>query len=173
MHCLTSMTMHNTRYKDARVIFLEGRLKVPLCLFIFFAGLVPLHSHGQKNDTVSIFRVPVQLDSFVVKSSFDVNAFIRRVRSDTTFYKAFKNMRLVPYAADNDISVLDKNNQVYASLKSKTKQIRDKGCRATKVLEEQTTGDFYKRDSDYRYYTAALYAYLFFAKEPVCNETDI
>lgn len=165
--------MRNTRYKCARVIFPERHLKVLLCLLMLLASLFPLHIHAQQSDTTSIFRVPVQLDSFVVKSSFDVNAFIRRVRSDTTFYKAFKNMRLVPYAADNDINVFDKNNHVRASLKSKTKQLINKGCRSTKVLEEQTTGDFYKRDSGYKYYTAALYAHLFFAKVPVCNETDI
>jgi len=165
--------MRHIQCKSAGFIF-PGHFKIlQYCFLTFAAMLLPSCTYAQQYDTVSIFRVPVQLDSFVVKSSFDVNAFIRRVRSDTTFYKAFKNMRLVPYMADNDIRVFDKNNHVHASLKSRTKQITGKGCRSTKVLEEQTTGDFYKRDSDYRYYTAALYAHLFFAKEPVCNEDDI
>ena len=35
------------------------------------------------------------------------------------------------------------------------------------------SGDFYKRNGNYNYYTAELYDYLFFAKTPVCGETDI
>ncbi|MCD6013207.1 MAG: hypothetical protein K0Q79_3069 [Flavipsychrobacter sp.] len=128
---------------------------------------------AQQYDTASVFKLPIQLDSFVVSSGFDVNAFIRRIKADTTFYKAFKNMRFVPYDAVNDIQVLDKNNRATATLHSKTRQIYESKCRSTKVIEEQATGDFYMRNGEYRYYTAELYAYLFFAKKPVCNETDI
>ena len=142
------------------------------CLLAFIL-LFPAGLLAQNYDTGSIFKEPVSLDSFVIKSGFDVNAFIRRVRSDTTFYKAFRSMHLVPYDAVNDIKVYDKNDGIIASMHSKTKQKRDKGCRATRVLEENITGDFYNRDSSYRYYTAELFAYLFFAKQPVCNENDI
>ena len=41
------------------------------------------------------------------------------------------------------------------------------------VLEEKTTGDFYNRKQEYNYFTAELYAYLLFTKEPVCNENNI
>ena len=140
------------------------------CTCILLTGA---DAHAQNYDTGSIFKTPVSLDSFVMKSGFDVNAFIRRVRADTTFYKAFRSMHLVPYEAINDIKVFDKNNSVIASLHSKTKQRREKGCRVTDVLEENVTGDFYTRNGVYRYYTAELFAYLFFAKAPVCNETDI
>ncbi len=139
-----------------------------VCIFV----LLPVQGHAQQYDTVSIFRVPVQLDSFVVKTTFDVNAFIDRVKKDTTFYKAFRNMRFVPYSAVNMISVLGKKGRVKASLSSRTRQAIDKHCRTTKVIEEHTTGDFYDAGGNYRYYTAGLYAYLFFAKVPVCNETE-
>jgi hypothetical protein len=128
---------------------------------------------AQNMDTGSIFKEPVSLDSFVVKSGFDVNAFIRRVRTDTTFYKAFRSMHLVQYDAVNDIKVFGKKNDVIASLHSKTRQKREKNCRVTEVKEEQTTGDFYERDGSYRYYTTQLFASLFFSKTPVCGENDI
>jgi hypothetical protein len=141
--------------------------------FTFFIGaLLPLFCFAQY-DTVSVFKVPVEMDSFVLHAGFDVNAFIRRIKTDTTFYKAFKNMRFVPYEAVNAIDVYDKREHTVASLRSKTRQIRDKGCRRTEVIEEHTTGDFYKRNGDYNYYTAELYAYLFFAKKPVCNESEL
>ncbi len=37
------------------------------------------------------------------------------------------------------------------------------------VIEEKTTGNFYDRKGDYNYYTAELYANLFFTKGTVCK----
>ncbi len=82
-------------------------------------------------------------------------------------------MRFVPYNAVNDIKAFDKEGALTASLHSNTKQNINKGCRTTEVLDQKTTGDFFKRNGDYNYYTAELYDYLFFAKEPVCNESEI
>src|SRR6185437_13586949 len=48
-----------------------------------------------------------------------------------------------------------------------------KGCKTMKVINEKTTGDFYKRNHKYNYYTAELYAYLFFTNGTVCGENDI
>ena len=42
-----------------------------------------------------------------------------------------------------------------------------------KVLQEQTTGDFYTSDHDYNYFTGKLYASLFFTKGNVCGETNL
>jgi hypothetical protein len=135
--------------------------------------LLPVVCSAQRYDTVSVFSHPVTLDSVVVHAGFDVNAFIRRVRADTTFYKAFRNMRFVPYTAVNDIQVYDRHGRVQASLHSNTRQVYQDHCRSTQVISQTTTGDFYDRHGDYNYYTAALYAYLFFAPSPVCNESDI
>ena len=143
----------------------------------FIAGLLillcPLFATAQQPDITSRFSQPVALDSFVISNGFDIDAFIARVRADTTFYKAFKSMKLVPYTATNSIDVFGKSGDIIASLKSRTRQSRNAGCRTTKVLESNTTGDFYKPDSSYNYFTAGFYAYLFFADEPVCGETDI
>lgn len=138
-------------------------------LFIVYYAVV----YGQRYDTVSIFNLPIQLDTFVVRKGFDLSAFIRRVKEDTTFYKAFKNMRFVTYTAVNDIVAFDKSNRVAATMYSKTRQERTNNCRITKVLEERTTGDFLTKKGDYNYYTAELFAYLFFSPKPVCNESEV
>jgi hypothetical protein len=122
---------------------------------------------------VSIFSQPVSLDTFVVKSGFDVNAFIRRVRTDTTFYKAFRSIHLVPYNAVNDIRAYDKTGKIIASEFTRTKQKVINHCRSMEVLERKTTGDFYRRNGNYNYYTAELFAHLFYTKDSVCNENDI
>jgi hypothetical protein len=154
------------------VQFVSQFRKLFTCLFV----VIFLRTNGayaQVYDTASAFKEPVSLDTFVMKSGFDVNAFIRRVRTDTTFYKAFRSMHLVSYDAVNDIKVYDRSDAVIASLHSTTKQKREKNCRKTEVLKEEVTGDFYDRHGGYKYYTAELFAYLFFAKDPVCNENDV
>ncbi len=118
----------------------------------------------------------IQLDEYVVKASrygFDVNGFIKRVETDTTFYKAFKNLRIVSYTSDNDIRIMDKQDGVKASLLSTTRQTEREGCRTMQVLQEKTTGDFYTRRRKYNYYTAQLYASLFFTRGKVCGETNL
>ena len=40
------------------------------------------------------------------------------------------------------------------------------------VLEEKTTGDFYNKKKEYNYYTAELYASLFFTEGKVCGENN-
>jgi hypothetical protein len=144
-------------------------------LIVSLLLLLPLGMHAQVADT-SIFSQPIAMDSVVIqaaRSGWDVAAFIRRVQTDTTFYKAFRSLHLVSFDAVNDIQVLDRDRQTLAALFSRTRQQVVKGCRTMQVLNEQVKGDFYKRNGDYRYYTAELYAYLFFTKGTICNEHDV
>lgn len=141
-----------------------------LLLILLFTTVV---SYGQ--DT-SIFRYPIAMDEVVISAKndgWDVAGFIKRVQNDTTFYKAFKSMRITSYTANNDIRVYDKKAKIIASLNSVTQQRAWQGCRAMDVLQEKVTGNFYKKRKEYRYYTAELYAYLFFTKDTLCNQDDI
>lgn len=141
----------------------------------FIAFFISGKAFAQLKDT-SIFSMPITLDEFVLDASrqgWDIEGFIKRIKSDTTFYKAFKTLHIIPYTSINDISILDEKGAVKASLSSKTKQSINKRCRSMQVLEEKTTGDFYNRKHEYNYFTAELYAYLFFTKAPVCNENNI
>lgn len=109
----------------------------------------------------------------ITNESFKPEDFIRRVKNDTTFYKAFKTLHIVTYDAENNIRVLGKKGKTKASLQSEIKQIYRDGCRTMKVLDEKTTGDFYNKNGDYNYYTAELFASLFFTKGKVCDENNI
>jgi len=130
---------------------------------------------AQGKDT-SIFALPIQLDEYTLQASrsgWDIAGFIQRIKTDTTFYKAFRTLRITPFSATNDIRILGKGNDVIASLYSRTRQNIARGCRSMQVLEERTTGDFYNRKREYNYYTAELYAYLFFTSKPVCGENNV
>lgn len=130
---------------------------------------------SQNEDSIDNARLKqmIQLSEVVVRNKLDVEAFIQRVKNDTTFYKAFKNLRVLSFTSMNDIRMKNKKGEVVASLQSKTRQRVSKGCRTMEVLNESVSGDFYDKDRGYNYYTAELYASLFFTKDQVCGETNI
>jgi hypothetical protein len=107
-----------------------------------------------------------------VKKGFDVQLFINKIRQDTTFYKAFKSLRLLTYNMYNDIQVEDKKGNLKASLNSVTRQVRKNNCRMMTVQSEKVSGDFYTGKRSYNYYTAKLYAHLFFTEGLICNENN-
>jgi hypothetical protein len=126
-----------------------------------------------QDTTIQCQLKAVTLPEVLVRNNFDYKKFIQQVVDDSSFYKAFKNLRILNFTSYNDIKIFDKKQNIKASLASKTKQIRANGCRTTEVVEEQTTGDFYKENKTYNYLTAELYDNLFFAKGKVCGETNI
>jgi hypothetical protein len=142
-------------------------------IFFFFVILLVTHV-GFSQDTSDVEAVSrtINLSEVVVRSDLNVPRFLRRVKNDSSYYKAFKNLRVLSFTSLNSIQMRDKKGAVKASLNSRTRQNRVNGCRTMDVLEEQVTGDFYD-DGDYNYYTGELYASLFFTKGSVCGETNI
>lgn len=108
-----------------------------------------------------------------MRSDINVARFIEQVKNDTTFYKAFRTLHILGFTSLNDIRLLDKKGNLKASLHSKTKQEVVAGCRSMEVLEENVTGNFYDDNKNYNYYTAELYAGLFFTKDKICGENNI
>jgi len=147
-------------------------------IFAFLIAVLLLWSGRAAAQTVdtSLFYMPITLDEVIVtarQKGFNVPEFIQAIKEDTTFYKAFKTMRLRTYNAENNIAVYNKKGGVQATLNSETKQIFRDGCRTMRVLEETATGDFYDRKGGYNYFTAELFAGLFFTKGKVCNDNNI
>jgi len=144
----------------------------PAFLLLFFTTAQGQSVNADSMDAVRL-RQLINLSEVVLRSNLDVDRFIQQVRDDTTFYKAFRNLRVLEFTSSNDILLRDKKAAPLARMISKTKQVREAGCRNTTVLEEKVLGNFYKSDRSYRYYTAALYASLFFAPGKICGETNI
>lgn len=126
-----------------------------------------------QDTTIIIDEKRFTLKEVVVRNNFDYKTLLATIKDDTSFYKAFRNLRILGYSSYNDIKLLNKKGNTQASLFSKTKQIREGGCRTMEVLEETTTGDFYKKNKEYNYLTPELYASLFFTKGKICGETNI
>jgi hypothetical protein len=144
-------------------------------LFLFLSLLFSSIAFSQNEDSIDNARLSkmIELTEVVIRNKLDVNAFIERVKNDTTFYKAFRNLRVLNFTSMNDIRMTNKKGKVEASLQSKTRQHVAKGCRTMEKIDETVAGNFYEKDGDYNYYTAELYAGLFFTNGQVCGETNI
>ncbi|MEO5499898.1 MAG: hypothetical protein ABIR31_00525 [Ginsengibacter sp.] len=143
-------------------------------IILFFLICCASVCMGQKKDSViKIDENYITLSEIVVNNKLDVISFIQRIKNDTTFYKAFRNLHILGYTAFNDIRMLDKNGNSQATLLSKTKQVRSNNCRKMEVLEEKHTGDIFDSQGNYNYYTLQMYAGLFFTKDSVCGENNI
>lgn len=140
---------------------------------VIFCSFYLIAKAQQPQDTSLVGKKVITLSEVVISNKLNVPAFIEKVKNDSSFYKAFRNLRILGYTALNDIRMLDKNGNLQASLKSRTRQYRKHNCRFMQTLEETVTGDFYDEAHNYNYYTAQMYASLFFTKDSVCGENNI
>ncbi|MDP1844199.1 MAG: hypothetical protein Q8K64_12315 [Sediminibacterium sp.] len=144
-------------------------MKFLACLF----ALSFVSNAFAQDTTVVIDEKRFTLAEVVVRNNFDYKHLLEQIKEDTSFYKAFRNLRVLGFSSFNDIKMLDKKGAVKASLYSKTRQNRLNGCRTMDVLEEQVTGNFYDANKKYNYTTPELYASLFFTKGTICGENNI
>jgi len=140
---------------------------------VLFVFVVCVGRALAQDSAVSVGKQTVTLKEVVVHSNLNVAGFIERVKNDTTFYKAFKNLKVLSYTSLNDIRMMDKKGVAIATLQSKTRQTVKDSCRSMVTLDEQAGGDMYDENHHFNYYTAELYAGLFFTNGSVCGENNI
>jgi len=144
------------------------RISIFICFLLWGAGLC-----AQTVDTVVVEKKVITLSEVIIRNNINVPSFIERIQNDTSFYKAFKNLRILQFTSLNDIMMFDRKGDMKASLNSRTSQWAANGCRYTNVQQEKVTGDIYDRKGQYNYYTLELYASIFFARDTVCGENNI
>lgn len=147
----------------------------PQTIAVFLCVCLPGISMAQSagDSAVTVGKKIITLSEVVVNNKLNVPAFIERIKNDTSFYKAFRNLHILGFTAINDIRMNDADGKPKASLHSTTKQIRRNNCRTMQTLHEQVTGDMYDENYQFNYYTAQMYASLFFTKDSVCGEDNI
>lgn len=142
-------------------------------IIVALFSCVPALCQDASDTVITIDKTRFTLAEVIVRNNFDYKTLLLQIQEDTTFYKAFRNLRILGFSAYNNIQMLDKKGNIKASLLSKTKQNRSANCRTMDVLEEEVTGDFYDSKKHYNYLTAELYAGLFFTNGKVCGENNI
>ncbi len=146
---------------------------VKLCLaflFLSFACQAQTVEDSLENERLAKM---INLSEVVIRTDVNIPKFMDRVKNDSSFYKAFKNLHVLGFTSLNDIRIVDKNGNGKAGMQSKTIQTRAYGCRTMELVSETTQGDFYDKKRNYNYHTAELYAGLFFTNGKICGENNI
>ena len=150
-------------------------MKKPLACFgiSFFLVCSQITAQSASDSLIPYGNTYITLSPVVVDSRINVPSFIQRIKEDTSFYKAFKNLRVIGYRAIHDVRMLDKKENVQAKYHAKTEQYIKHGCRFMHTDEEEIIGNYFDEHHNPNYYTAQMYASLFFTKDSVCGETNV
>lgn len=136
-------------------------------LFLLFCFYSLSAHHLSAQDVVKV----VNLDEFTVNAaddSFDVADFVDRVRKDTTFYKAFLNLKYFPHNVDGAVAVFKKDESERGTMKRRARQHLDVDeMMSTEITFEETNGNIRKRNGEWKYLTAEMYDEVFFPEGPV------
>lgn len=130
-------------------------------------------AQAEKDTIIKVDNEEFTLPAVIVRNGNNIPQLLKRIQSDTTFYKAFKSLHIVGYTSNNSIKMLDKKSNVKASYSSITTQKRENGCRSMTVADLQTTGDMLDKNGNFNYTTCKMFASLFFTNGKVCGETNI
>ena len=132
-------------------------------IFQFSAFLFPFPGISQ---TDTLLR-HIALDEVVISAQaqgFDVEAFVHRVRNDSSFHKAFLNTRYHPHTLRSEARVRRKDERESAALFRRARLARD-GRNAQQHIDSLSeTGRLRDRKGSSRYLTIEMYDDVFFPK---------
>jgi len=104
----------------------------------------------------------IQLDSVINirAQKFGVETFINAIVTDTSFYKAFRNMKKYTFIAENNIYTYDRKNKVDGRIYRKIRHTNT-GPKKMEYLARQDTGNVYRKNGKYQLYTLEMFDYIF------------
>ncbi|EOR96006.1 : hypothetical protein [Arcticibacter svalbardensis MN12-7] len=104
----------------------------------------------------------IRLDSAVsIKGErINVQMFINKVTSDTSFYEAFRKMKQYSFTAENRIFTFDKKNRVEGKIYRKIFH-NNQGKYKMQYLAKQDSGKLFKKNGKYQLYTVEMFDYIF------------
>lgn len=116
----------------------------------------------------------ILLDSVVIiaDNDFNVNKFVNRVREDSSFYQAFKNLRYYPHKANGKIWAYNKKNKEKAFEELVVDQHLKKGqmWQTQDVLKSE--GKIKNRKGECKFTTAQMYYDVFFPTDTLPVSTQ-
>jgi hypothetical protein len=140
-------------------------------LLIVFLVLIFNLSRAQEDQVVK----SITLDEVVIKAAgtgnFNTEDFIRKVQEDSSFYQAFKNLRLFNYNYSSHLIVRDKGGNEKAELIRNARQHVRGGMRWVDIESEKKKGRIQDRKGEFRYFTATMFHYIFYPDDTVHIET--
>lgn len=108
------------------------------------------------------------LDSIMVtavKAGFSVEEFIHYVKTDTSFYQGFKNLRYYEHDYESQLTVFKNETDTVGSLYRSGSYHINNNLLSVAVDSSYDDGRIYNRRGNYRHYTPEFFDYIFFPKD--------
>jgi len=134
-------------------------ITIPFLLFSFLGNAQDFYKH-------------ITLDSITVaatKKGFSVNDFIELIKTDTTFAYAFMNLHICNYTSQSQVIYYNEKEKEIAKATISTIQFYEEDCRWMEKTKNESSGKFYNRKKEYKYFTSSLFDKTFYTKGKVCN----
>lgn len=97
----------------------------------------------------------------IVSHRLRAQDFIDAVMADTGFYKAFQNMKLYAFTAENRIFSYDKKNKVNGKIYRRILHSNEAGKHKVEYTAKRDSGDVFKKNGKYQLYTVEMFDYIF------------
>lgn len=147
-------------------------------IICIFAAIITVNGLWAQEEEETPIATIVNLEAFEVSAGledFDVADFINQVRTDTTFYQAFLNLKYYPHRIESYMEVFDKKDGTEASLqRTAVQKLNNESLKWVDILSETSTGKLKSRKGEWKYLTAEMYDDVFFPTTPtyVTNKMD-
>ena len=127
--------------------------------------LFPFFSLAQNGVVKSVVLDSVMITA--VKDGFSIEEFIHYVKTDTTFYQGFKNLRYYNHDYHSDLKVLKKGGEVLGSLFRSGKYAITNEQLVVHIDSTFDDGRIFNRKGEYRHYTPEFFDEIFFPKDTI------
>lgn len=127
--------------------------------------ILPVFCFSQSKVAQSVMLDSVMITA--VKDGFSVDEFIHYVKTDTTFYQGFKNLRYYNHDFQSELKVLKGNGDVVGFLYREGKYSISNNLLTVSVDSSYNDGKIYNRKGKYRYYTPEFFDEIFFPKDSI------
>jgi hypothetical protein len=97
----------------------------------------------------------------IVSHKLRAQDFIDAVMADTGFYKAFQNMKLYAFTAENRIFSYDKKNNVNGKIYRRILHSNEAGKHKVEYTAKSDSGNVFKKNGKYQLYTIEMFDYIF------------
>ncbi|MFT6715667.1 MAG: hypothetical protein ACJA0Q_000294 [Saprospiraceae bacterium] len=135
-------------------------------LFFYFFMMLSLSCSAQLSGIQEMDTVSVRVKGFTAED------FIKATKKDTSFYRAFKNLKIYNHVQLSKVLVLSKksneeNKIEKASLQRETTHHNKNNKAWVTLNKESVNGKYYKRNGDFRFFTSEMFDKIFYPKDTV------
>ena len=139
-------------------------MKVHHIIFFILFTLISTYCVGQMSSMHQLDTVSMEIKGFTPDD------FIAAAKKDTSFFRAFKNLRIYNHHQYSKVFVLSKKStdesQIEkASMRRVTRHYNENNLSWITLEDERTKGKYYKNNGDVRFLTSEMFDKIFFIKD--------